>query len=101
MTVFKEHNAQDIRMTCDNQGAEALMQPVGHQIARDINVGQNFNPICKLIGEIKVKFCPTQELLTDILTKAELRSSHVVIMIRMRDRWRPVMWKTRDLCSYI
>jgi hypothetical protein len=69
--------AKPVCVSCDNMGALAQMQnPVGHQRAKHIDVQHHF--LCERVarGNILVSYMPTEEMVTDVLTKALGKFQH-------------------------
>ena len=76
MATF-EGKVQPCKLFCDNQGALALMRnPTCHQRAKHIDVGHHFIRERVARGEISVEYCPTSDMVADVLTKALVKSKH-------------------------
>ena len=61
---------------CDNQGCIALAKnPKHHSRTKHIDVQHHF--ICEKVEEevIELRYCPTQEMVADVLTKALARGN--------------------------
>ena len=70
---------------CDNQGCIALARnPKHHSRTKHIDVQYHF--ICEKIEEkvIELRYCPTQEMVVDVLTKALARDKHEAMRRVMR-----------------
>ena len=62
---------------CDNQGAIALAKnPVYHARTKHIEVQHHFVREKVARGAIMLEYCPTEEMLADVLTKALARERH-------------------------
>ena len=62
---------------CDNQGAISLAKnPTHHAKTKHVDVQLHFirNHVEK--GTIKVEYCPTEDMLADIMTKGLARERH-------------------------
>ena len=59
----------------DNQGAIAVTKnPVGHKRTKHINIKQHFVREAVQDGKIVLSYCPTSEMVADLLTKPLLRA---------------------------
>ena len=70
---------------CDNQGCIALAKnPKHHLRTKHIDVQYHF--IREKVEEevIKLRYCPTQEMVADVLTKALARDKHEAMRSAMR-----------------
>ena len=62
---------------CDNQGAQDLMRnPVHHARTKHIDLRHHYVREVFVIGELNVKYIPTTEMVSDVLTKALFGPSH-------------------------
>ena len=69
---------------CDNQGAIALAKnPVYHARTKHIEVQHYFVREKVARGAIILEYCPTQEMLADVLTKALARERHEGLTTKM------------------
>ena len=62
--------SQPITLMEDNQGAIVLTKnPVAHSRTKHINI--RFHFVCEALEKdvIKIKYCPTEEMVADLLTK--------------------------------
>jgi kynurenine formamidase len=62
---------------CDNQGCIALAKnPKHHSRTKHIDVQHHF--ICEKLesGEINLEYCPTEDMVVDVLTKALAKDRH-------------------------
>ena len=68
--------SQPMVMMEDNQGAIALAKnPIGHSRTKHIDIRFHFIREAQENGLIQVRYCPTDEMLADLLTKPLPRSS--------------------------
>jgi hypothetical protein len=59
-----------MRMFGDNQSALALIEnPVHHRRTKHIDICQNAVHTRTVLGESVFKYCPTQDMVADVLTK--------------------------------
>jgi len=76
-TLRGAKGAEGVVLHCDNQGALALQRnPTSHQRAKHIDVAHHFVRERVARGEIKVQYCPTQDMLADLFTKALAKPKH-------------------------
>jgi hypothetical protein len=62
----------------DNQGCIALVKnPVNHERTKHIDVRFHFIRDCVEKGAIKIRYCPTKDMIADILTKPLHRPQHI------------------------
>ena len=62
---------------CDNQGAIALAKnPVHHARTKHIDVQHHFVREKVERGLIRLEYCPTEDMMADVLTKALARDKH-------------------------
>jgi hypothetical protein len=62
---------------CDNQGCIALAKnPTHHSRTKHIDVQHHFIREKLESGEISLKYCPTEDMVADVLTKALARERH-------------------------
>lgn len=62
---------------CDNQGCIALAKnPTHHSRTKHIDVQHHF--ICEKLesGKINLRYCPTVDMMLDVLTKSLAKKSH-------------------------
>ena len=66
---------------CDNQGAIALAKnPVHHVRTKHIEVQHHFVREKVEKGTITLEYCPTEDMLADVMTKAFARDRHERLM---------------------
>jgi hypothetical protein len=66
---------------CDNQGAISLAKnPTHHAKTKHVDVQLHFIRDHIEKGTIKVEYCPTEDMLADILTKGLARERHARLM---------------------
>ena len=69
---------------CDNQGAmELAKNPVYHARTKHIEVQHHFVQEKVARGAIILGYCPTQEMLVDVLTRALARERHERLIRKM------------------
>ena len=69
-------SSQPIVMMEDNQGAIALAKnPIAHSRTKHIDIRFHFIREAQENGLIQIKYCPTEEMLADLLTKPHSRHS--------------------------
>ena len=69
---------------CDNQGAIALAKnPVHHSRTKHIDVQHHFVREKVDRGVIRLEYCPTEDMVADVLTKALARDRHERLIRRM------------------
>jgi KUP system potassium uptake protein len=81
---MKEKKAMVIR--CDNQGAISLTKnPMQHVRTKHIDVQHYFVPKQVENGEITFKYCSTEDMVADVLTKAlpKERYNKLITMFRL------------------
>ncbi len=62
---------------CDNQGCIALAKnPTHHSRTKHIDIQHHFIREKLESGEIGLKYCPTQDMVADVLTKALAKERH-------------------------
>jgi hypothetical protein len=62
---------------CDNQGCIALAKnPTHHSRTKHIDIQHHFIREKLESGEIGLKYCPTQDMVADVLTKALAKEQH-------------------------
>jgi hypothetical protein len=62
---------------CDNQGCIALAKnPTHHSRTKHIDIQHHFIREKLESGEIGFKYCPTQDMVADVLTKALAKERH-------------------------
>ena len=62
---------------CDNQGCIALAKnPTNHSRTKHIDIQHHFIRERLESGEICLRYCPTQEMVADVLTKALAKERH-------------------------
>jgi hypothetical protein len=62
---------------CDNQGCVALAKnPTHHSRTKHIDIQHHFIREKLESGEIGLKYCPTQDMVADVLTKALAKERH-------------------------
>jgi len=62
---------------CDNQGCIALAKnPTHHSCTKHIDIQHHFIREKLESGEIGLKYCPTQDMVADVLTKALAKERH-------------------------
>ncbi len=62
---------------CDNQGCIALAKnPTHHSRTKHIDIQHHFIQEKLESGEIGLKYCPTQDMVADVLTKALAKERH-------------------------
>jgi len=69
---------------CDNQGCIALEKnPMHHSRTKHIDVQHHF--ICEKVESevINLKYCPTEHMKADVLTKALAKDRHVMLIREM------------------
>jgi ATP sulfurylase len=72
---MKEKKAMVIR--CDNQGAISLTKnPMQHARTKHINLQHHFVRERIENGEVTFKYCSTEDMVADVLTKALPREQH-------------------------
>ena len=74
---------------CDNQGCMALAKnPTHHSRTKHIDVQHHFIREKLESGEISLKYCPTEDMVADVLTKALAKERHQRLAKEMglRDR---------------
>jgi hypothetical protein len=72
---MKEKKAMVIR--CDNQGAISLTKnPMQHAWTKHIDVQHHFVRKRVENGEVTFEYCSTEEMVTDVLTKASPEKWH-------------------------
>jgi hypothetical protein len=79
-TFFGSQGAKGAQMIVkgDNQAALALARnPTNHQRAKHIDVTHHFVRERVARGEVKVEYCPSQDMLADMMTKALPKPQHV------------------------
>lgn len=77
-------NDEGTLMMCDNQGAIALAKnPVYHSRTKHIDVQHHFVRENVEKGVIRLEYCPTEDMLADVLTKALARERHERLIRRM------------------
>ena len=58
----------------DNQGTIALSKnPVNRQRAKHIDIRYHFIRSAQETGKVTIKYCPTQDMIADLMTKAATR----------------------------
>jgi hypothetical protein len=63
-------NSLEVQMYSDNQGCIALAEnPEGHSRSKHIDVQYHYSRQLVEYGKIKLDYCPTDEMLADVLTK--------------------------------
>jgi Reverse transcriptase (RNA-dependent DNA polymerase) len=76
-TLRGVEGAACITINCDNQGALALQRnPTSHQRAKHIDVSHHFVRERVARGEIEMQYCPTEDMLADLFTKALAKPKH-------------------------
>jgi hypothetical protein len=69
---------------CDNQGCIALAKnPIDHSRTKHIDIQHRFIREKLESGEIGLKYCPTQDMVADVLTKALAKERHHNLTRRM------------------
>ena len=62
---------------CDNQGCIALAKnPTNHSRTKHIDIQHHFIRERLESGEICLRYCPTQDMVADVLTKALAKERH-------------------------
>ena len=62
---------------CDNQGCIALAKnPTHHSRTKHIDVQYHFICVKLESGEINLEYCPTEDMVADVLTKALAKDRH-------------------------
>ena len=73
-------SSQPIVMMEDNQGAIALANnPIAHSRTKHIDIRFHFIREAQKNGLIQIKYCPTEEMLADLLTKPLPRNSFEIL----------------------
>ena len=63
-------NSLEVQMYSDNQGCIALAEnPEGHSRSKHIDVQYHYSRQLVEYEKIKLDYCPTDEMLADVLTK--------------------------------
>ncbi len=66
-----------ITIMCDNQGCIALAKnPTHHSRTKHVDIQHHFIQEKLESGEIGLKYCPTQDMVADVLTKALAKERH-------------------------
>jgi hypothetical protein len=80
---------------CDNQGAISLAKnPTHHAKTKHVDVQLHFIRDHLEKGTINVEYCPTGDMLADLMTKGWARDRHAELMELMRVRTCEIMAKT-------
>ena len=82
--LFKDLNMEKYAprvINCDNQGAIALAKnPTHHARTKHVDIELHFIRDHVELGTIELKYCPTDDMIADIMTKALARDRHVRLM---------------------
>lgn len=76
--------AEATKILCDNQGCIALAKnPTHHSRTKHIDVQHHFIREKLESGEICLEYCPTEDMVADVLTKALAREQHHMLTTSM------------------
>jgi hypothetical protein len=71
-------------LQCDNQGALALIRnPGNHPRTKHIAIRYHYIREAVVSGQLQVRYCPTNEMAADIMTKSLGRVKHEQFMLRL------------------
>ena len=84
LTELKRPECAPRLLYLDNQGAIKLAyNPVFHARTKHIDIQIHFIRQCVEDNQLEIRYCPTEEMVADVMTKALGRGKHLTFMIMM------------------